>query len=231
VYGANHSIFLNWTLQPPNDTPWKGYNKTYISRSQTTFSFGPPGIRDATSLLLVAGIPQPQTAHNTNISIIRLLAGAATHTVSFKGFNFGNMVSVVKVTYRSLPVDGLTPKQYLCVVKTVDHDILSCETSGGEYVGDYSFLVEVFGQVSALGQDILRFVLPPAIDSVRGCINLTNKTTCPGAGGLSVGTTNCSTQGGEMLTIHGQNFTADLVRSKTYDWICLISPSYYLTFI
>jgi len=208
--GANCSIFLNWSLAD-GQTPATGYYSTYVTTSQTTFSFPPPSISPNT--LFLDDNPPPSDA------VVRVLAGNnLKRKLSFGGLNFGEFLFNVNVTYRA--GTGLSARAYSCAVQLVEHEKLSCLTAGGEQSGEYTFLVRVSGQESNQGQDVLRFIQTPKITAVRGCRS-SKDGTCNS--GLAAGTAGCNTSGGDQLTLIGLSFLSGLVRC---DGIAVCSVSF-----
>ena len=197
--GANHLIYLNWSLAD-GQTPSTGYNRTYTVATQTTFGFPPPSITP-NSLKLDDNQP-PLDA------VVRLQADTILERkLSFAGLNFGDFISQVIVTYRDASI--LSAQAYSCAVQSVAHETLSCLTAGGEPLGEYTFLVQVGGQESNQGQDVLRFIQTPKIVAVQGCRSSKNGTC---TAGQAVGAAGCSTAGGDRLTISGRHFLTGLVR-------------------
>jgi len=133
-------------------------------------------------------------------------------TIYFDAEHVGNDWSVVSVTYAS--ASNPTPQQCISVQLTpyATYTTIRCTTQTGTGSG-YHFTITALSHPSDPGTDTYNYVVPPTIESVSGCSDVENTTV------------DCSTLGGELLTIIGTNFGASAVAIRIGSTPCL-TPQY-----
>jgi hypothetical protein len=105
--------------------------------------------------------------------------------VTFAGMNFGIFPTEVTIRYsggNSVFACGLSAVYLNGPVGSVTNSRIVCRTQTREPVGRYSMQVEVAGQVSDRGIDLLVFPEIPLLDSVSGCLSRTGQVgtfECP----------------------------------------------------
>lgn len=161
---------------------------TYVLKATEKLSYATP-ILTAGSLFLDENLPLLSGER----AVVNLAANNSPRRLTFKGQYFGTNANFVIVTYAS------ATHQYTCSVEEISDTQVTCTTEKGEATGEYVFTITVAGQVSQLGQDVIRFPSSPILRSVAGCKAAGN------------GTTDCPTRGNVLLTIIGDNLVPDSV--------------------
>ncbi len=183
------------TMRAHSDEPIDFINNTSGSFYQgpaSAFSAPLPEIYPNT-LRLFASNGSSSTATGSNL----VLEENTQQTITFDGSGWYYEPSLLKVTYGSFPC-SITPDTNL--------DRIVCVLFPFSVGANMSFIVDAWGQV-AVSEDHISFPDGAEIDSVEGCSE-------PRISEDGVGTANCNTIGGEILTIRGDLF---LVESDPQD--------------
>lgn len=182
----------------------EGYIDTDLGRTR----FPSPEIQNATLRLNTSETPTVSLNGTWPYSYVTVPSQGLSEFITFRGQNFGNDYNFVEVTYGNMNTSSIT-SSIVCAFSSdpavidgptgsVDHSEVVCRTQEFEPGSTYVLTINVGGQVSDPGVDLLIFPDVPSISEVRGC-PLTIDT-------IEEGTFGCGTSGGDTITVTGSNF-------------------------